>query len=541
MALRINFNDAAAVTHTALVRNERALNKSLLRLSTGYRILSAADDSAGLFISDMLDTVAKAYDQGNRNIQTAVSALQIAESSAGQIYDKLQDIYVRAQNAANDINDPNARAALQREINNFVDAIQKIASDTEYNGIHLLDGSFTGKYIHYGARAEQTVYVGISDIRAESIGAQMVSGVSSTAIVTTGAGAITSATSTPFVLDNGDFLKVNGAAVLINTSTTHYLVDAATAASNINKDLGAAGIQANAINRSVAGDQFTSILSTTNPNATADITFYIGQADIDSATSGGGYHFTLQGVSNNTTLDELVSKINDAASVTGAPIKAYNDNGHLVLQTTNGETIAIEVKVNGDPNAKVNFNQLIEGGKQQQVDSTNYKAYAIKVGVLNIASSHKFTVESKGVSGGTESAPEGLALQEFNASKGVYEVVDDSSSTGATLNSNMLNLYAIDVTENAGAEKAMLIAQFAMQKVDTVRSQIGATMNNLQSILNAQQDAYDNTKEAESVIRNTDYAKEMTQFTTYQIRMQSTIAMLAQANSLPQLVLQLLR
>jgi flagellin len=66
-------------------------------------------------------------------------------------------------------------------------------------------------------------------------------------------------------------------------------------------------------------------------------------------------------------------------------------------------------------------------------------------------------------------------------------------------------------------------------------------MNNLQSIFDSQKMAYDNTKEAESVIRNTDYAKEMSEFTTYQIRMQATVAMLAQANTLPQLVLQLLR
>jgi len=132
-------------------------------------------------------------------------------------------------------------------------------------------------------------------------------------------------------------------------------------------------------------------------------------------------------------------------------------------------------------------------------------------------------------------------LLKYDPSAGEYKIVDDSGANGATFDSQMFNLYAINVTTNAGAEKAMLIAQFAMQKVDTVRSQIGATMNNLQSIYDAQQTAYDNTKEAESVIRNTDYAKEMSNFTTYQIRMQSTIAMLAQANTLPQLVLQLLR
>ena len=112
---------------------------------------------------------------------------------------------------------------------------------------------------------------------------------------------------------------------------------------------------------------------------------------------------------------------------------------------------------------------------------------------------------------------------------------------GSATSSEFKNLYAIEVTTNSGAEMGMMIAEIAMTKVDSVRAQIGATINNLQSIYDSQKTAYDNTKEAESVIRNTDYAKEMSEFTSYQIRMQATIAMLAQANTLPQLVLQLLR
>ncbi len=544
MAVRINFNEAAAQTHTALIRNERAMNKSLLRLSTGYRILNAADDAAGMFISDMLDTMAKAYDQGNRNIQTAISALQIAEASAGQVYDKLQEIYIRAQNAANDINDPNARAALQREINNFIDAIQKITRDTEYNGIKLLDGSFTDKYVHYGARANQTVKVNIDDIRAQSIGAQMVMSkfegaiiggqkVTNDAIVTQGAKSLTaSITGSAWALDAGDYLKVNGAAALINapTSTTTYLVDAATAAKNINEQLGPQGIKATAVNISKAEKQFTSLVSTTASSVTIDIKFYIGQADISKAT------FSLTGLSNNITIDELVDRINKAASETGAPLKATNDNGHLVLQTENGETIAMEVKVTGDTNAVVNFDQLIQGSQTTQVDNSTKVAYAIKVGNLMIASSYHFRVDSKGVSASSA----GLALLDYDSSAGEYSYVSDTGSIKHT-DSDKYNLYAINVNSNVGAEQAMLIAEFAMKKVDTVRSQIGATMNNLQSIFDSQKVAYDNTKQAESVIRNTDYAKEMSNFTTYQIRMQSTIAMLAQANQLPQLVLQLLR
>ncbi len=534
MAVKINFNEAAAKTHTALVMNERELNKSLLRLSTGDRILSAADDSAGLFIADMLDTMANAYDQGNKNIQTGISALQIAETSAGKIYEKLQAIYVRAQNAANDINDPNARGALQREINNFIDAIQKIARDTEYNGIKLLDGTFTDKYIHYGPRANQKVRVDIGSLQAQDLGAYMI--VSDTnPITTSGVGSLSSfygsGSGDAWFLSNGEYLKINGAIGLANNSATTYLVDAATAAKNINSQLGSQGIKATAINTSRADKQYSSIVYSTDPSVSLDINFYIGQESITTPT------FALKNVSANITIDEIVDRINKAASEKHAPLRAYNDNGHLVLKTTNGETIAIEIAVHAAAGATtvVNFDQLIEGASSQTVTGSG-TAFTIKTGNLQIASSHKFLLESKGVS----NTGAGLALLDYNSSGGVYDPINDTGGI-SSVTSDMYNLFSINVTTNAGAEQALLITEFSLQRVDTVRATIGAVMNNLQSIWDAQKVAYDNTKEAESVIKNTDYAAEMSKFTTYQIRMQSTIAMLAQANQLPQLVLQLLK
>ena len=505
MAVKINFNEAAAKTHTALIINERAMNKSLLRLSTGYRILSAADDSAGLFIADMLGTVAAALDQGNANIQTGISALQIAETNAGQIYTKLQEIYVRAQRAANDINDPNARNALQDEINNFIDAIQKIASDTEYNGIKLLDGTFTSKAIHYGARKDQTVSISITSLKVENLGAYMVQGDGN---VTSGTGAISSLTG-DYIVESGDTFTVYGQDVL--GSSTDVLVDAKTIADNINNNstLQEAGIEASSANSST-GDTFTGIVTVTSGTVTdIDLNFFIGSADKNNPT------FSVTNLSTTTTLQELVNEINSAASAAGAAVTASAENGKLVLETSNGETIGIEVVVSATGTSidyDINLDQLIEGATSQNLTGSG-TAYAIKVGSLDIAGVDTFAVSTSGV--------------------GALGI----SSGNATFN----NLNVIDVSTNTEAETAILIVTKALQKVDTVRAEIGATMNNLQSIYDAQKSAYDNTKEAESVIRNTDYAKEMSEFTSYQIRMQATIAMLAQANTLPQLVLQLLR
>ncbi|MFZ8786824.1 flagellin [Thermocrinis sp.] len=534
--MRVNFNYEASSTHTAYLVNQREMGKSLLRLSTGMRILEASDDAAGLFIADQLSIVATGLQEGNRNISTGISALRIAENAAGQIFDRLRSIYSRAIRAANDINDPNARAALQREVANLVDAIQKIGTDTEYNGIKLLDGTFRDKYIHYGPRMDQVVNVSIADVRAQSLGAHIAQGLGATYTNTTAVadggdlttllttGALGGTGAAHFRLDYGDYVRINGTTVYQNTSTTdRYLVDAATLAKNINENanLRAIGIEAKAVNTSVANAYTNPVTATSGSTGTAtiDLKFYVGDGTKDFTITGFA---TVNDESVNTMgLDELVSQINSQASAKGVPIVAMNDGGRLKLVTTSGETIAIEASVSGDATVNINidYGQLLEGAGSVNHTGPGFSA-AVKVGRLTIAANETFNLAYSGVSG----SGEGLNFEIANGASAIFS-----------------NLYTIDLSTNAGAERALMIVSKALQKVDTIRSQIGATMNNLQSIFDAQKVAYDNTKQAESVIRNTDYAEEMANFATLQIRMQSTIAMLAQANALPQLVLQLLR
>jgi len=540
--MRVNFNYEAASTHTAYLVNQREMGKSLLRLSTGMRILEASDDAAGLFIADQLSLVATGLQEGNRNISTGISALRIAENAAGQIFDRLKGIYSRAVRAANDINDPNARAALQREVANLIDAIQKIGTDTEYNGIKLLDGTFQNKYIHYGARMDQVVNVSIADVRAQSLGAYIAQGMGATYVSTTAAasggdlttlltaGALSGALN--FKLDAGDYVRINGTTVY-QYSGAPELVDAAKLAKNINENanLKAIGIEAKAVNTSVANPYTNPVTVSGTPttgSATIDLKFYVGDGTKTFTITGFA---TVNGGSVTTMgLDELVSQINSKASANGVPIVAMNDGGRLKLVTTNGETIAIEATVNVATAAdagtiNIDYSQLLEGVSTTPVShnytaaATSYSA-AVKVGRVTIAANETFNLAYSGVSG----TGEGLN----------FDIASGSSATFS-------NLYTIDLSTNARAERALMIVSKALQKVDTIRSQIGAVMNNLQSIFDAQKVGYDNTKQAESVIRNTDYAEEMSNFTSLQIKMQSTIAMLAQANALPQMVLQLLR
>ncbi len=536
MALKINFNAEAAVTHTALLRNERAMNKSLLRISTGNRILSAADDAAGLFIADQLNVVAAALQQGNRNIQTGISALQIAETNVGQIFDKLQTIYTKAQSAANDINDPNARAALQRDISYLVDAIQKIGTDTEYNGIKLLDGTFSDKVIHYGARANQTITVGIADVRATKLGAFMVSGTGKSFV--SSSEAYSDIITGDWQFSTADSVIVNG--ISLNSSLTQGAVDAYSIASaiNSNSDLQLNGISARASN-SMTGASWAGVNVTFTPSGTdpmtgsATATIYITEGfntNVNDATKT--ITLTRSTTSTGTlfsNLDSLVADINSEAINKGLSVRAYVSEGRLLLKSEEGKTIGAQVTLsasaddNGSVTVSFDLNQIF-GGSSAVVSSTasdgtdTNEGSGVKVGDLTIAGIDAYSYNFTGISTN-------------NAGLGV-EASDDATAK---------DLTTLNVTTNRDAELALDIVNKALQKVDKVRTQIGSVINNLQAIWDGQKASFDNTKEAENVIRNTDFAEEMSTFTTMQIRMQSGVAMLAQANALPQLVLQLLR
>ena len=531
MALKINFNYSAAVTQTAVETNNRLMNKSLLRLSTGLRILNAADDSAGLFIADQLAIVAAGLEQGNRNISTAISALQIAENSAGQIFNKLKQIYVKAENAANDINDPNARAALQREIDQLIDAIRKIGTDTEYNGIKLLDGTFSNKYIHYGPRKDQVVSVSIDSVLPKDLGAYMVRGQGSQYTYmgsqsTTLKDLLISGSLTDFILENGEYVDVDGIRVLA-WSGTDIMVDAKRLADEINATnaLRLKGLEAVAKNDNLASKTFNGFDSLWTPVnngvvSQIDLYFYVG----DVAPSNAQQFTVTLTPSGTPDIVSLVNEINTQASNAGVSLRASIKDGKVYLETGGGETIAVRVSLSASSNlsngATVDLGQLFENGTQVTFTATNVYAAYVDVGEVDIAGVDSYTIDYSGVS---------------SAGKGF------NFDVNATNPAKAYNLNSIDVTTNETAEQALLIIKKAIERVDRIRAEIGATMNNLQAIYDAQKVAWDNTKEAENVIRNTDFTKEMMTFTTMQIRMQSGIAMLAQANTLPQLVLQLLR
>ena len=507
MALRINYNFQADFTHVNLLKTEHKLNTALERLSTGYRINSAKDDAAGLFIADQLRLVANALDQGVRNAQDGISAAQIAESSLSQIYDKLTTIYSKALQSANDTNDATERNSLQQDINKLVDAIDRIANATEFNGIKLLDGTFQNKYIHYGPRAMQSLTISIDGAKKTDLGAYMMDG-SGNATSATKSYASLLSKNTGYQYNAGsDTLQIEGVSIS-GALSNNQAIDAKALADYINGkyELREKGIEAMAFNKSVASSQFSNITVGTGG---LTINFYIG------ANSGYKASFTLTYSKGETiTLDRLIDDINSKALENGINLTASEEGGKLVLETQ-GETIGLEVVIGKTgASTSVDLSTLIQGASVT-AGGSNVKASAIKVGDLKIISQNSFGWNLTGV--------------------------DTGLGVSASSTSSLKSLNELDVTSYENAEVSARVVDIAIKKVDAMRATLGSIQQNLQAIIDNNEFAATQTREAESRIRNVDFAKEIAEFTKQQTLMQSGMAMLAQANQLPQLVLQLLR
>ncbi|WP_456400147.1 flagellin N-terminal helical domain-containing protein [Persephonella sp.] len=497
MALRINYNFQAEFTHVNIVKTERNLNTSLERLATGYRINSAKDDAAGLFIADQLNLVAKALEQGSRNAQDGISAAQIAEASLSQIYEKLTDMYTKAEQAATDTNDALAREALQTDIEKLRDAILKISSTAEFNGIKLLDGTFTNKVIHFGARANQTLSISISSALPQDLGAAIVKSNSGNSIVHSGTGAFTAADIHQY--NSGEDLTINGTTVL-QGFTDGDLLDAAKIAKNINENV--KGVSATAKNE-IEGVDFGNVSVGTGDTVDINIVGPNGNATITLA-GGQGYDLT-----------SMINLINGQSNTTGVYAKTDSTGNKLVLYTQDGGTFRLEFTINNTGAGATSIDLAKFGGSGTISDAGTTNGYVHAIGTITMESSDKVTIAATGGIDG-----------DLGITTGTY---------------NITSLQAIDVTSNTSAEDALRILNGAIKKVDTLRSALGSIQINLQAIIDNNDFAAVQTREAESRIRNVDFAKEMSNFTKQQTLMQSGMAMLAQANQLPQLVLQLLR
>jgi flagellin len=170
MGLSINQNIAAVNSYRNLNNTQNDLSKSLQSLSSGLRINSAKDDAAGLSISEGLKSQAGGMKVAMRNAQDGISLAQTAEGAlteTGDLLQRMRDLAVQSANATISTDD---KKAMQAEVAQLTKALDRIASDTSFNGKKLLDGSLSNTQFQVGANAEEKIDVSIGNMSSSALG-----------------------------------------------------------------------------------------------------------------------------------------------------------------------------------------------------------------------------------------------------------------------------------------------------------------------------------------------------------------------------------
>ena len=492
MSLTINTNIASLNAQRNLSTSQGSLAVSLQRLSSGLRINSAKDDAAGLAITNRFTTQINGLHQAVNNANDAISESQTAESALSTLTDNLQRIRQLAVEAANGTNSSSDRAALDAEVQQRSAEITRIASQTTFNGLRVLDGTAGPSTFQVGANVGDTISVNYSQgVRADQIGQVATS--TGTAASTTALGGANTLT-----------LQVGtGAAVNIGASS----VGAANGQS-----AGSAYAKVQAINAAgVSG--LTASASTSAAETTAFSTIVAGTGATNGAST---YNLTINTVSifagtgniaANTTLTagQVATQVNLYSSQTG--VTAAVNGGKLTFTAADGRDIAITQTVTGGTGGTgTGIDNAIAGASGAGKTTT---------GLITFSASSNITVGGPGAA--------------------------DIGFTAGTIALNAQTLANANVLTVANANAAIAAVDSALTTVSSFQSQLGAVQNRFTSTVSNLQAITQNLTASRSSIQDADFAAETANLTKSQVLQQAGISVLAQANAAPQSILKLLQ
>ncbi|MEI6300725.1 MAG: flagellin [Betaproteobacteria bacterium] len=493
MASTINTNVASLNAQRNLGMSQSSLATSLQRLSSGLRINSAKDDAAGLAISDRMTSQIRGLNQAARNANDGVSLAQTAEGALAEIGNNLQRLRELAIQSSNATNSASDRASLDAEAAQVTGEITRVSSQTSFNGITLLDGSFTSKAFQVGANANQTISItSIADSRATGLGSNVMD-LAGTLLSGTKAAATDLTGGNLVAVEAGLTLNtVNGGT----TATFGYtaLDDAKNIAAAINSNAASVGVTATATN--------SATLSALSLAGTVTFNLIGG-----TALTGGSSISAV--IADPTDLTNLMSAINGAAGSTGitATFTSSSSKAGLTLTSSDGRDISVlNFSSTGAGNQTATFSgaTLTEGS----TDSS------IKTGTVSLSS-------TKG------------AITAAGANTDVF------TSAGQT--SQFSSLASISLTSASNAQSAIAVIDAALAQIDSSRGDLGAYQNRFTSAVTSMETTMENLSASRSRIQDADFAVETANLTRGQILQQVGTAMLAQANALPNTVLSLLR
>jgi len=492
----INTNVMSLNTQRNLNTSQSMQALAIQRLSSGLRINSAKDDAAGLAIADRMTAQIRGLNQAARNANDGVSLAQTAEGAMSQSSALLQRMRELAIQSANSTNSAADRAALQAEVNQLKSELSRVASTTTFNGLKILDGTFTNKYFQVGANANETIGLSISGMAATDLANYGVTALNSQAQNGTGQAA-GAAAAPPVNTIAAQNLTVSGAK---GTSVVAIAANASafTIASNVNAVSGTTGVTATAYNEATLSGL----------SAAGTVTLTLGSG---SSTS------TVSAAVTATDLSALATAINNVQGTTG--ITAEADGGTLKLKQADGKDIRI-----GD------FTHSVAASTVNVTGLSGTGAVTLTTGTAT---------DSTTVAGRvTFASPDNYSLQSSVANT-AGSILNVGANVAVSSTASLVS--AIDIGTVTGAQDAIAVIDSALSKVSSARADLGAVQTRFEAAITNLQTTAENVSAARSRIQDADFAEETAKLTRAQILQQAGIAMLAQANALPQNVLALLR
>jgi flagellin len=576
--MRIQHNIMAMNAYRNYNNNTSALSSNLEKLSSGYKINRAGDDAAGLAISEKMRAQISGLEQASSNVKDGISLVKTGEGAMQEIQDMLNRMTTLATQSANGTYDNDTdRAQLQKEVDNLKSEIDRIADSTNFNGISLLDGSLSGKSQVKALNIDKTYAIagkyatastGVSfgstiafnSLTQDDIGRTMDytvtwetgDGVKKTTTVTLtykGQGDGTQAAFTSSAKNNNYFEDSLGNRYDLNKSdgvllqslgtilTTNLKTDAEfTAAFDVTADSNA-GLVLEATEKGSAGAKMLGVSITAkfkteavNSAVKTGLTAVCGTAYESVAAKDAYQKFAVTDLKiavngdDANTIDTKTFEIDGhkflvvAASMSADAIKKL-DSDVTVIKAA-GSTINASSDA---ANIAAQITQ-VTGMATKVADATETAANILQYDIM-------FTEDTLKLSGNELSLQIGDTSDSYNQ-MGV--VIDDMHTAS-------LGIADLDISDQDGAAEAINKIKAAINQVSSTRGTLGATQNRLEHTQNNLSVMTENIQDAESTIRDTDIAEEMMSYTKNNILVQSAQAMLAQANSVPQGVLQLLQ
>lgn len=504
--MRINHNIASLNTYRQLSINSANTNKNIEKLSSGLRINRAGDDAAGLAISEKMRGQIRGLDMAGKNAQDGISLIQTAEGALNETHSILQRMRELAVQATNDTNNDKDRSELQKEVNQLIDEIDRIANTTEFNTKKLLNGNLGGK---------RAAIAGVTEGQANFISTTSANITGVTGVLTNGKVGTHEVTFSTGVAGEvkGTATNLNGTETLASLGITDI---SGLAVGDTGSETGLTGLTLN----STVADLMNAISTQTNSTAELVNGQLVVYRDSASAT-------------------QINIKQTTASATSATNILFGSGAGTANKASTNGDATKLTVTDKFTDGAGNVTTTVDRSGKDGSMN-ISYNGLTIVKGGANIAGGDKFVVEGLQAKNAQAARNDNSATFQIGANENQTMKVDiedmSSSALGLTIGGNK-----ISISTAADASKAITYINNALETVSSERAKLGAFQNRLEHTINNLGTSSENLTAAESRIRDVDMAKEMMEQTKNNILAQAAQAMLAQANQQPQGVLQLLR